>query len=116
VEEEGNDKSEGDGTALHLAKGDGKTTYQVMPSKQEILDRLAWVTSEEGEFDPAIMAVHLVLYTAHSSDGVMRIDGRPQKAPLKEGLRLVVELLQYDDSLGLWCCLEIKLWRSSQRR
>jgi hypothetical protein len=84
-----------------LAKGDGKTSYQVMPSKKEILDRLAWVTSEEGKFDPAIMAVHLVLYFAHSLGGVMRTDGRPQEAPLKEGLRLVEELLQYDDSLGI---------------
>ena len=84
-----------------LAKGDGKTSYQVMPSKKEILERLAWVTSEEGEFDPTIMPVHLVLYFAHSSGGVMQTDGRPQEAPLKEGLRLVVELLQYDDSLGI---------------
>jgi hypothetical protein len=59
------------------------------------------VTSEKGEFDPAIMAVHLVLYFAHSSGGVMRTDGRPQEAPLKEGLRLVVELLQYNDSLRI---------------
>jgi hypothetical protein len=72
-----------------LAKRDGKTSYQVMPSKKEILDRLPWVTSEEGEFDPAIMAVHLVLYFAHNSSGVMRTDGRPQEAPLKEGLRMV---------------------------
>jgi hypothetical protein len=48
-----------------LAKGDGKTSFQVMPSLKEILERLAWVTSEEEEFDPAIMLVHLVLYFAH---------------------------------------------------
>jgi hypothetical protein len=60
-----------------LAKGDGKTSYQVFPSKKKILDRLAWVTSEEGKFDPAIMAAHLVLHFAHSLSRVMRTDGRP---------------------------------------
>jgi hypothetical protein len=49
-----------------LAKGDGRTSYQVMPTKEEILERLKWVTGEEGDFDPTTMPVHLVLYFVHS--------------------------------------------------
>jgi hypothetical protein len=61
-----------------LAKRDGKTSYQVMPTKEEILERLKWVTGEEGDFDPTTMPVHLVLYFVHSGGaGVMHTDGRP---------------------------------------
>jgi hypothetical protein len=84
-----------------LAKGDGKTSYQVMPTMEEVLQRLKWVTSEEGDFDPTIMPVHLVLYFAHSGGGVMHTDERPQQEQLKTGLKMVVDLLQFDDSLGV---------------
>jgi hypothetical protein len=69
-----------------LGKGDGKTSYQVMPSKKEILERLAWVTSEEGEFDLAIMAVHLVLYFAHSLGGVPAHRRQASEGPVEGGI------------------------------
>jgi hypothetical protein len=37
-----------------------------MPTKEGILERLKWVTGEEGDFDPTTMPVHLVLYFVHS--------------------------------------------------
>jgi hypothetical protein len=85
-----------------LAKGDGKTSNQVMPTKKEILERLKWVTGEEGDFDPTTMPVHLVLYFVHSGGaGMMHTDGRPQQAEFKTGLKLMVDLLRFDDSLGV---------------
>jgi hypothetical protein len=85
-----------------LAKGDGKTSYQVMSTKEEILERLKWVTCEEGDYGPTTMPVHLVLYFVHSGGvGVMYTDGRPQQAEFKTGLKLIVDLLQFDDRLGV---------------
>jgi hypothetical protein len=96
VEEEGNDEEVTERLCI-LAKGDGNTSYQV-PTKEEILERLMWVTGE----DPTTMLVHLVLYFVHSGGaGMMHTDGRPQQAEVKTGLKLMVDLLQFDDSLGV---------------
>jgi hypothetical protein len=59
------------------------------------------VTSEESDFDLTIIPVHLVLYFVHSGGRVLHTDGRPQQEQLKTGLKLVVDLLQFDDSLGV---------------
>jgi hypothetical protein len=55
-----------------------------MPTKEVILERLKWVTGEEGDFDPTTMPVHLLYFVHSGGAGMMHTDGRPQQAESRQ--------------------------------
>lgn len=74
--------------------------HEHFPSLDEILRRLAWVTSSTGTFDPAERPVHLCVYMGACA-GEAAYDARARDQPAKAAFALMRGLLRFDGSLGI---------------
>lgn len=64
------------------------------------MNRLAWVTSSSGSFDPSERPVHLCMYIAACA-GEAKYDARARTEPAQAALGLMRDLLRYDGSVGI---------------